>query len=286
MIIFCNPKLCVYNSCKVSTKKKLCSKHSNCKINFIPYYIDSDPFWIENKLINFQYLFRNKLQINKNKLIIKNMCNLGNKNDPITQERIITGKYLNFDINQIYPIFVRKKMFIYKLESLLQILLYDNIEIFTQTLINQNDITNIQKICKKLNISLEKDIFTSDEKNHILKVDTLQKFDILGTYFPIKLYDNITIQNKIKIYFELKLMWSAFCQDNTINEKDIYNKKINWCNKLDSSNIDSNLIGIINILINDNLDYNLKKMISYVVIGAFAYVDAEVKKIYKDYDFI
>jgi len=214
------------------------------------------------------------------------MCNLGNKNDPITQERIITGKYLNFDINQIYPIFVRKKMFIYKLESLLQILLYDNIEIFTQTLINQNDITNIQKICKKLNISLEKDIFTSDEKNHILKVDTLQKFDILGTYFPIKLYDNIIIQNKIKIYFELKLMWSAFCQDNMINEKDIYNKKINWCNKLDSSNIDSNLIGIINILINDNLDYNLKKMISYVVIGAFAYVDAEVKKIYKDYDFI
>ena len=95
MIKYCNPKYCIYDGCKKVTSNILCSKHKNIEINFIPYYHDIDPFKIENIIINIQYYFKNKELIKKNKLIINNIKNLGNKNDPITQERIIDRKYLN-----------------------------------------------------------------------------------------------------------------------------------------------------------------------------------------------
>ena len=78
-------------------------------------------------------------------------------------------------------------------------------------------------------------------------------------------------------------MWDAFCVDNDISDKDLFNKKINWSN---NDNVDKNLIEKINFLLNDNLDINLKKMISYLIIGAFSYVNNDIKKIYNNINFI
>ena len=55
---------------------------------------------------------------------------------------------------------------------------------------------------------------------------------------------------------------------------------------INNNNIEIILIDKINFLLNNNLDYNLRKMITYLIIGAFAYVDVDIKKIYTDIDFI
>ena len=81
-------------------------------------------------------------------------------------------------------------------------------------------------------------------------------------------------------------MWIAFCNDNNISENDLYNEKIIWNIKLNVDNIEVILIDRINFLLNDNLDKNIKKMITYLIMGAFAYVDPEIKKIYNDFIFI
>jgi hypothetical protein len=211
---------------------------------------------------------------------------LVNKNDPITQELIFRNNYLLFDINHIYPLVINKKMYIYKLESLLQIINYDNIEIFTQVKIKNIDIQNIKNLCKKFNINIQNEIFTDIEKKHLKIIDTLQKFDILGTYFPLKLYNNIDKCKKKKIYNELKLMWNAFCQDNNISDIDLYKETINWDIIIDNDDIEMILIDKIDFLLNNSLDYNLRKMITYLIIGAFAYVDLDIKNIYTDIDFI
>ena len=286
MIRLCNPKLCLYKKCNIQTNKFFCKNHFNAVIDYIPYFINIDPFIIESRIICFQYYWRNKLIIKKNRCLIKNMDFLVNKNDPITQELIFRNNYLLFDINHIYPLIINNKMYIYKLESLLQIINYDNIEIFTQTKIKNIDIQNIKYLCKKLNIDIQNDILTDIEINHLKITDTLQKFDILGTYFPIKLYNNINNIKKKLIYNELKLIWNAFCQDNNISDIDLYKKKINWDIMINNNNIEIILIDKINFLLNNNLDYNLRKMITYLIIGAFAYVDVDIKKIYTDIDFI
>ena len=211
---------------------------------------------------------------------------LNNKNDPITQEQIFDNKYLLFDINHIYPLIINNKMYIYKLESLLQIINYDNIEIFSHIRIKNIDIQNIKYLCKKLHLYIQKDTLTDIENKHLLIIDTLQKFDILGTYFPIKLYKNINNLKMMSIYNELKLLWTAFCQDNNISDIDLYKKEITWDKILKNDNIEILLIDKINFLLNDDLDYNLRKMITYLIIGAFAYVDSDIKNIYKDIDFI
>ena len=270
-------KSCLYKNCNIESNHYFCNNHNNT---------DFDPFIIENRIISFQFYWRNKLQIKKNICLIKNMNILNNKNDPITQEQIFDNKYLLFDINHIYPLIINNKMYIYKLESLLQIINYDNIEIFSHIRIKNIDIQNIKYLCKKLHLYIQKDTLTDIENKHLLIIDTLQKFDILGTYFPIKLYKNINNLKMMSIYNELKLLWTAFCQDNNISDIDLYKKEITWDKILKNDNIEILLIDKINFLLNDDLDYNLRKMITYLIIGAFAYVDSDIKNIYKDIDFI
>jgi len=282
----CNPDLCLYSNCNIRIKKKFCKRHINTTLNYIPYFINIDPFKIENSLYNFQYYWKNRILIRKNKFLIKNIKNLVNRVDPISQEKIIINKHLVFNLDYIYPLYVNNFMYIYKLNSLLQIINYNSIEIFTQTRIKNIDIHNIKYLCQKFNIQIQKDIITETEKNFFKKIDTLQKFDIIGTYFPVKFFDNIQNEKKMIIYKELKLMWIAFCNDNNISENDLYNEKIIWNIKLNVDNIEVILIDRINFLLNDNLEKNKKKMITYLIIGAFAYVDPEIKKIYNDFVFI
>ena len=124
------------------------------------------------------------------------------------------------------------------------------------------------------------------EKHHVIKIETFQKFDIVGSYFPVKFYDNMNYNNKILVYKELKSMWIAFCQDNKLIEKNIYNKEIFWESNLNKKNIENILLDKINFLLNHDIEYNLKKMITYLIIGAFAYIDADIKNIYNNFDFI
>lgn len=286
MIKLCNPKLRLYNNCNSKFKNNLCENHLNSNVDFITYYIDIDPFIIENNIINFQYYWRNRVIIKKNRLIIKNIKKLVNRNDPITQENLIINNILSIDLDYIYPLFINNMMYIYKLESLLQILTHDNIEIFTKTEIKDIDIQKIKYLCKKLNINAEEDNLTDNEIKYLEKINALQKFDILGTYFPVNLFDNLSNEKKKAIYNELKALWIAFCEDNGITDIELYNQKVKWSNKYNENNIEVILIDTINFLLNDNLDYNIKKMITYIIIGAFAYVDPLIKNIYRDIDFI
>jgi hypothetical protein len=177
-------------------------------------------------------------------------------------------------------------MYIYKLESLLQILSYDKIEIFSKTIIKKEDINKVKYLCKKYNIKIEEENFTDYEEKYLKKIKTLQKFDILGTYFPVNLFDNLSSDAKKSIYNELKAMWAAFCEDNRISEIDLYNKKIFWHTTYNDDNIEEILINVIDFLLREDLNFNLKKMITYIIIGAFSYIDRSIKKIYNDIDFI
>ena len=260
-----------------------CNKQKFNISNKIPYYIDIDPFLIELRIINFQLYFRNKIVQKKNKFIIYNINKVINYEDPLTKEIILKNKHLQVDINLLYPILIKEFIYLYKLESLNLIINNNCKEIITNTDLNQEDINKIKYLCKKFNINIEEEEFTQEELFHFKKINTFQKLDILGTYFPLNIYNNLSLQEKTNIYVELKLMWNAFCIDNNISDKDLFNKKLIWSN---NDNVDKNLIEKINFLLDDNLDINLKKMISYLIIGAFSYVNNDIKKIYNNINFI
>lgn len=285
MIKYCNPKICLHDSCKIRTKKRLCKRHCRYNISFIPFYKNICPFELESKVIKFQQIFRNRNLIKKNRLMLKKKILLVNYNDPITQEKIFSKNFFIYDLDLLYPIIISKKMYVYKLESLIEIIKFDKLEVFTQTLICKSDIFNIKKLVKLKKINVDSEL-TENEIFFLKKIETFQKLDILGTYFPIKLYNNLTYDEKNKIFNELKLMWNAFCIDNGIDVRSLYKKNIKWDDMINVSNIDKLLIEKINFLINENFDYNLQKMISYIIIGAFAYVSSEIKNIYNDFDFI
>ena len=46
------------------------------------------------------------------------------------------------------------------------------------------------------------------------------------------------------------------------------------------------ILDTIDKLMNEHLDINLKKMISYIIVGAFAYVCPHIKEIYSDLEFV
>ena len=286
MIRLCNKSKCLYDDCNVKTNKRFCKDHENFVLRHIPYFLNIDPFMLELRIINFQNYWRNKLLIKKNLNIIRNIRNIVNEKDPLSMEVIIENGVLQIDLDKIYPIHINKFIYIYKLESLKEIInKYDSIEPVNKIKIYDNDLNNINKLCKLLNIKIQEYDYSTNEIFYFKKINALQKLDILGTYFPINLYENIDSSNKIKIYNELRSIWHAFCIDNNLSESKIYKKKIKW-QQPSTNNIDILLVNKIDFILNDKFDISFKKMISYLIIGAFSYVDNNVKKIYNNIDFI
>ena len=68
------------------------------------------------------------------------------------------------------------------------------------------------------------------------------------------------------------------------DEKEIENSTLKENNS--ETQKEEDLLNNINILINNNLEKPFRKNICYIIIGAFSYVDKNIKKIYKNIDFI
>ena len=96
------------------------------------------------------------------------------------------------------------------------------------------------------------------------------------------MYNKIDRDNFKNILSELKMMWNAFKIDNNLDELELFGCVLKW----NSKKYEDQLLTNIKIMIDNKLDKNFKKALSYVIIGAFAYVDKDIKKTYNDIDFI
>jgi hypothetical protein len=247
----------------------------------IQTYTDFDPFFVESNLISFQRIWRyNKYHKNKN-IIIKNINNLINHYDPITLNYFFESNKIN-NINNLYPIIIRHNMYIYEIDSLNEIIKEDKKEVFSNIDIDSHHIENIKFLCKNFKVNKLK--LTKKEKLFHKKTNIFQIFLDLETYFTLDIYEKINKSKLPKILNELRLMWTAFIEDNNINEIELFGSEINWNFK--KNTYEEILLKNINSMINNNLDQNFKKTICYIIIGAFSYVDSNIKKIYRNIDFI
>ena len=96
------------------------------------------------------------------------------------------------------------------------------------------------------------------------------------------MYNKIDRDNFKNILSELKMMWNAFRIDNNLDEVELFGCVLKW----NSKKYEDQLLTNIKIMIDNKLDKSFKKALSYVIIGAFAYVDKNIKKMYNDIDFI
>ena len=60
MLIYRNPNKCAFMSCNRRCKKLLCKNHINKKLDFVPYFIQINPFYLELIIINLQTFWKNK----------------------------------------------------------------------------------------------------------------------------------------------------------------------------------------------------------------------------------
>jgi len=234
-----------------------------------------DPFIFESRIITFQLYIKNRHLIRKNKQIIKNIGKLVNFRDPINLEHIVKLNKFHYNVDIIYPLFRNNKMYLYTILSLYQIIKYNRKEIYTNTVLTINEKKNILRLFKKLNIAeitLEDNIFFK-------KIDVLKLFEIIGIYFPIDDYNNIEKNKFRSIYCELKNIWKKFLKDNNLTEEKLLNKKLNWKFIIKD---ETELLDRIVVLLDNNLDSSMKIMISYIIIGAFAYVCPHIKKYYEN----
>ena len=74
-------------------------------------------------------------------------------------------------------------------------------------------------------------------------------------------------------------MWLTFRNDNGIDEEVLFGSEIIWDYKK-NYNYEEVVLDKINLLLNKNLDKNIKIMISYLILGAFAYVCPHIKNKY------
>ncbi len=242
----------------------------------IEIFEDVDPFKLESCIISLQRRVRYWLNFYHLRLILKNFKILSNNQDPITLNEI---KIHN--INKLYPIFRRSRMYVYEIESLDMLISNKMKEVYSNTKFKRYEIKNIKKLqCKKVK---KLDMYNDKEKLYFLKIDIFQRFFELKTYFTLELYEKINKINLNKIFGELRMMWTAYIADNSINENDILKNKLDWRN---SKNIELKLLQNIHNLINCNLEDIFIKNICYIIIGAFSYVDPNIKKIYNNIDFI
>ena len=216
--------------------------------------------------------------------IKKNIKKIANTIDPITTETIFENNKLCYDVNKLFPIFRNDKMYLYILDSLLEYIEHSKNEIYTNTPFTPSELLDIDKQYKKKykkNISIKKKKIPIRQSKNNKKIKILAKLDMLGTYFPMKDYEQIETDSFRSIYNELKNMWNAFRNDNKIDENKYFGSRIDWSfnNDIDHETI---LLDKIDILLNDNVEANMKIMISYVIIGAFAYACPCIKKHYSN----
>ena len=248
----------------------------------IQIYHDIDPFFLEDKIISVQRLWRFKMYHRHKYLIIKNFNIYGNIQDPISLNKIINNNKKIKNINNIFPIFRNTIMYIYEISSLKNLLENNSNEVYTNTKFTQKEINKINILSKNIVNSIDVK-YTELEQLYFLKSSIFQKFYELKTYFTLDLYETINKKDLFPIFTELKLMWNTFKIDNNIQDNKILNKKLDWNNNID---IEKKLLNNINILINCNVEDNFKKHICYLIIGAFSYVDKNIKNIYNNIDFI
>lgn len=252
-------------------------------IQNIKIYKDIDPFFLESQIIGLQRVWRYRAYHKPKYDIIRNFNIIGNTQDPINLNQIIQdGKILNIDI--LYPIYRNNRIFVYELESLFELVENNMNEVYTNYPFTINEINHIKFLKRSKKVSNNKyRKLTKKEKLHFLKMDIFQIFYELGTYFTLSMYDSIDKNNLGIIFNELKLMWTSFKQDYQINELQLFGEEVDWSK---CAKIESKLLENINIMINNKLDDVFKKSICYLIIGAFCYVDKDLKKIYNNIDFI
>ena len=247
----------------------------------ISKYQIMDPFFFELQIINFQrrwYFYKNHKY---KQLIVKNIKQLINYNDPITLNCFFNNNKLK-DINYLYPIFRNNNMYIYYLTSLKDLFENKQNEIYTNTEFTTEEINHINFLTR--NFTNKKIKLSEKENFYFKKIKFFQKFFELNTYFTIEIYENVDKKKLKIIYKELQMMLDTYLSDNKLTEEKLFNVKIDW--NSNKNNIENNLITNIDLLVNNKLDEIFRKHICYIIIGAFSYVDYNIKKIYNNIDFI
>lgn len=233
---------------------------------------------MEDKVICIQKFWRSYKICKLPKLIVKNIRNISNTIDPISNYELIDSKLrLCTNIDNVYLIIRGDKIYLYELSSLSLLIENQEKEIFSNTELNENEVKEI----KFYNKNFKVEEMNEKEKLFSLKTKIFDTFNKLDTYFTLTLYENVDKRNLPNIFSELKLMWNAFKEDNNINDMDLFGK-----NLITFYQKENDLLNNINILINNNLEKPFRKNICYIIIGAFSYVDKNIKKIYKNIDFI
>ncbi len=266
----------------------------------IRVFKECDPFYIELQIFKFQYLWKYHKYHKSKMIIIKNMNILRNYCDPISLNYFYINKICNpylVNINNLYPIIINNNMFVYELLSLKELIDQDINEIYLNIPFEKKHINNIiflTKYMKYDNIPL-----TASETLYNKKIEIFQIFYELGTYFTLELYENINKKKLDEVFNELKMIWISFKDDNNIDENNIFGQTIKWDKHINIATsskarnsvlakqaLEDKLLDNINIMINNKLEDNFKKNICYIIIGAFSYVDSNIKKIYNNIDFI
>ena len=186
-------------------------------------------------------------------------------------QEIFKNNKFNYDLDMLFPIIRKQKLYLYIIDSLHEYLDHNIKEIFTNTDFTNDEIFTINKLFQKL----YKKENNFENNIHLKKITALKKLDLIGTYFPMKDYNKIEKSKFNLIYKELKNMWNAFKNDNKINEIQYFGSLIKWENQIVGT--EEMVLDKIIFLLSDNLDNNIKIMISYVIIGAFSYVCSHIK---------
>lgn len=215
------------------------------------------------------------------KLIIKNISKIKNEIDPISSYDLIKSKKILVDLGKLYLLNKNNNFYLYEISSLNLLIESNSSEIFSNQKLIDSEIKEINfyfNLLRSKNEILENNEI---EQDFALKTKIFDTFFKLDTYFTLTMYNNVKENDKGKIFTEVKLMWEAFKEDNNVTEMELFGKKLNWIYDSEVS-----LLTNIDILINNNLEKLFRKNICYIIIGAFSYVDKNIKKIYRNIDFI
>ena len=213
------------------------------------------------------------------KIIIDNYYKIYNYIDPLSLNYFIRkSKIIN--INNLYIIKRNDIIYLYEINTLNKLIDENYNEIYTNTTIRNNEKNEIKFLYKSIKFYNTVNLSNS-EIIHLKKTKVFQIFNELNTYFSLQLYENIDKIKIKQILNELKLMWYDFKNRYNLNENELFNKQLHWNN----NDTEYQLLENILIMIDNNLEFCFKKNISFIIIGAFCYVDEDLKKIYNNIDF-
>ena len=230
-------------------------------------------------IVKIQHLWRYYKYYRHQFIICRNIKSLINHCDVISLNTIYDSRKIT-NIEFLYSIFRSNKMYVYELSSLKKMIETNMKEIHTNTNFTKSEIEEIKFLTSK--IKERKKRLTKKEKFNLMKDKVFTVFHELDTYFSIEIYQKVQKDEFSKILNELKMMWNAFQTDNKLNDIELFGIELKWEDK----NYENQLLTNIKIMIDNNLEKSFRKAISFVIIGAFAYVIPDIKKTYSDIDFI